>query len=211
MGAEDVFTATEAVDDCHDNIDAVHEKEQHPLERMGTPDELEEEEHLHEGDGNTADIAGKAPGIITEVEIEEHHDGHDHAHDQARVAEVDDRVVDIVEGNQVDERVHAGHAVDAVHEVEAVQGADADDEHQDDKPERMGIHPRVPHDHGECRDLGGDAQERVLAFDVVGEAGGGDYGGADNEPGEGKPVQGEPAKQGEDEDDPSAADGRRLV
>src|SRR5690606_33136206 len=118
--------------------------------------------------------AGKAPGIITEVEIEEHHDGHDHAHDEACVAEVNDNIIDVVERHQVDHRVYARHAIDAIHEVEAVHSPNADDEHQDYKPQRMGVHPRMPHDHGETGDLGSEAEKRMLTFYVVSKTGGSD-------------------------------------
>lgn len=64
----------------------------------------------------------------------------------------------------------------------------------------------MPHDHGKPGHLGGDAQEWVLAFDVVGEAGGGDYGSADDQPGKGKPVQREPGIQRQDENDSTTAD-----
>lgn len=97
MCAEDIFAATEPVDDGYHHVDAVYQEKQHPFEVVGTADQLEEQEHLYVGNGDAAHVAGKAPGIVAEVEIQEHHDRHDYEYDEACEAEVDDVRIDVIE------------------------------------------------------------------------------------------------------------------
>lgn len=167
VGDEDIFLPIDAIHDGDNRVNAIDEEYEYPLKRSRASDELKKHEHLHERYGNAAHVAGEAARVFAEVEIEEHHHRYDHTDDQAGVTEVDDLVVDVIERHEVGQSVDAGHAVDAVHEVEGVEGANAHDKHKHYQPQGMGVHSRVPHDHGEGRHLRGQAYERVLAVKVV--------------------------------------------
>src|SRR5690606_13232741 len=57
---------------CHEDVDAVDEKEKYAHETTRITDKLKKQEDLDEGQGITSDVAGEATGVLAEIKKEKH-------------------------------------------------------------------------------------------------------------------------------------------
>src|SRR5690606_33571298 len=114
------------------------------------------------------DVAGQAPRLFAEIKVQEHNDGHDHENDQAGVAEVKNVGIDVEEREEVDQRIHAGHSVDAIHETERIHRAHPQDKDEHHQPRRFGHnHTRLPHDQVKGDEIYNQPSHRIYPPEIV--------------------------------------------
>lgn len=119
--------------DCQHRIGSVNGEKDDIREVFCGEDESTEGEKEYKRDRNRADIAGKAFGTFTEVEVAEYQ--HTKRYNvEERLVDKTECCVEVNQRNEYGERIASRYAVNAVHKVVCVDDTDADDEGNDDHP-----------------------------------------------------------------------------
>ena len=116
MRLEDVFLQHQPVQDGQYGIDSIDNEQHDPKHVLGLYYKRKDHEHNGKGDGHSTDVAGEASGRLPEIEEAEDYKTHHQNRDEIHIDEVE-LMIDNGQTPQNHQRISAGNAVYAVHEI----------------------------------------------------------------------------------------------
>ena len=169
VGLAEGFVEHDAVENGAAAVDAVDDQESEPGDVVGFHNEAADQEEEDESDADAANIAGEAFCFVLRAEVEpaEYEDAQD-GHDNQAFADEFTHLIQQEERQKDCQAVPSRNAIDTIHEIIDVRGANAHNQPKQHHPPHVPMqHPNLLEHHKHCSELGYQAHAIGQRMDVI--------------------------------------------